>query len=103
VAGKANGTLKLTFEAQDAIDGHPCAVFAIQGDYTRQQIPDLDGHFSDEEITIQSGKIWLSLLHPLVLREELDTIQSIKSGTPVTHAQGSVKLSITRSWKTTGS
>lgn len=103
LAGKASGNLQLTFESRDAVEGHPCAVFSIKGDFSRKQFPDLDGQFNDEEVTIQSGKLWLSLIHPLILREELDSIQSIKSGPagmPTTHGQGAVKVSVTRSWKT---
>lgn len=102
LAGKASGNLQLTFESRDAVEGHPCAVFTVTGDFSRQQFPDLDGQFNNEEVTIQSGKLWLSLLHPLILREEFDSIQSIKSGPagmPTTHGQGSVKVAVTRSWK----
>ncbi len=101
VAGKAVGELKLTFESRDAVNGHPCAVFTVEGDFTRERFPDFAGQFSDEEITIQSGKLWLSLIHPLVLREELDTIQSVRTGadgSPASHAQGAVKVSVTREW-----
>ena len=101
VAGKAVGELKLAFESRDAVNGHPCAVFTVEGDFTRERFPDFAGQFSDEEITIQSGKLWLSLIHPLVLREELDTIQSVKTGadgSPAAHSQGAVKVSITREW-----
>ncbi len=102
IAGNASGTLKLKFENLDAVAGHPCGVFAVTGGYARKQFPDFDGSFTDAEVTIQSGKLWLSLLHPLVLREELDTIQTIRTGSgggPGTRGQGSVKVSITREWK----
>jgi len=101
VAGKANGGLELVFEGLEPVAGHPCAVFAVSGDFSRSRFPDFDGHFSDEEITIQSGRLWLSLIHPLILREELDTIQSVKTGpagSPAAHGQGAVKVSVTRDW-----
>ncbi len=46
------------------VDGHPCAAFSVTGDYSRNQFPDFEGVFTDEEVTIESGKLWLSLIHP---------------------------------------
>lgn len=102
LAGDAKGTLNLKLESFEDVEGHPCGVFSIKGDYQRKQCPDFDGVFTDEDITIQSGKIWLSLIHPLVLRQEFDTIQSFKTGGQgglATHGQGSVKVSLQYSWK----
>ena len=102
IAGKAVGELKLTLDSLEPVAGHPCAVFMVTGSYSRRQFPDFDGQFSDEEVTIQSGKLWLSLIHPVVLREELETIQSLKTGpagSPATHCQGAVKVSVKRQWK----
>lgn len=102
LAGNAKGSLTLTLESFDAVDGHPCGVFTIAGDYSRKQFPDFDGNLTDEDVTIQSGKIWLSLIHPLVLREELETIQTFKSGGnggASIHGQGSIKVSVKRNLK----
>jgi hypothetical protein len=102
VAGKATGSLELILESIDAVDGHPCAVFSVTGDYSRRQFPDFQGTFTDEDVTIQSGKLWLSLIHPLILREELDTIQTVKSGSKGEQnirGQGAIKVAVTRSWK----
>ena len=103
ISGHASGTLHLKFEKTDAVAGHPCGVFSISGNYTRKQFPAFDGSFTDQEVTIQGGQLWLSLLHPLILREELDTIQTIRTGSsgddPGTRGQGSVKISTTREWK----
>ncbi|NJM38471.1 MAG: hypothetical protein HC845_11765 [Akkermansiaceae bacterium] len=101
VAGSAKGKLLLTLEAFEAVNGHPCGVFAISGDYNRSKAPDFEGKLTDEEVTISSGKIWLSLLYPVILKEELETIQSYKSGGQgglVNQGQGSVKVSVTRDW-----
>lgn len=100
VVGK--GTFNLTYESIDSVSGHPCGVFSVTGDFSRKKFPDLEGNLSDEDVTIQSGKIWLSLLYPLVLKEDLDTIQSFKSGGQgnlVGKAQGTVKHRVTREWK----
>ncbi|RYD48446.1 MAG: hypothetical protein EOP85_03530, partial [Verrucomicrobiaceae bacterium] len=80
LTGKVSGSLKLKLEAIGAVGGHPCGVFTVNGDFSRKKFPDFEGNLTDEDVTIQSGKIWLSLLHPLVLREQLDTIQTFKSG-----------------------
>lgn len=105
ITGQAKGSFKLKLESIGAVAGHPCGIFTITGDYSRKQLPDFEGNLSDEDVTIQSGKVWLSLLHPLVLKEELDTIQTFKTGTqgnPSTRTQGTVKVSVTREWKQMG-
>ena len=102
LAGKAKGTLTLTLESFEGVAGHPCGVFKINGEYSREEFPDFEGIITDEEVTIQSGKIWLSLLYPVLLREELETIQTIKSGPmggTVGRGQASFKVSLKREWK----
>jgi len=102
VTGDASGSLTLTLGSFESVDGHPCAVFSVTGDYSRKQFPDFEGVFTDEEVTIESGKLWLSLIHPLILREELQTVQTIKSGSSgaqTTRGQGSIQVSVKRTWK----
>lgn len=102
LAGKVSGTLTLKLESIESVDGHPCGVFSVSGDFRRKQFPDFEGVFTDEDVTIQSGRLWLSLIHPVILREELDTIQTIKSGSrggQTTRGQGAIKVSVTRQWK----
>jgi hypothetical protein len=102
--GKTKGSVTLKLEAFEGVAGHPCGVFAVAGDYSRKQVPDFEGALSDEDVTIQSGKIWLSLIYPLILREELDTIQTLKAGRLgglVVSGQGSIKVDVTRAWKRT--
>lgn len=102
VSGNAKGTLKLKLESFGSVETHPCGIFTITGDYSRKKFPDFEGAFTDEEVTIQSGKIWLSLVHPLILKQELDTVQSLSSGGQgglSDHVQGTVKVSLARSWK----
>lgn len=101
--GNASGTLKLKLESFDAVHGHPCAVFSTSGDYRRRDVPDFEGVFTDEDVTIQSGKLWLSIIHPIILKEELDTIQTVSSGSrggQKSRGQGSIKVSVERQWKT---
>jgi hypothetical protein len=102
LSGNATGSLTLTLESIGAVASHPCGVFTINGYYRRKKAPDFDGVFSDEDISIPSGKIWLSLLYPLVLKQELVTIQTIQrspEGGPNIRSQGSVKVSLIRDWK----
>jgi hypothetical protein len=105
VAGKATGSFSLTLESFEAVAGHPCGVFKVTGDYNRKQFSDFDGVLTDEDVTIQSGKLWLSLIYPLILREETDTVQTLSSGgrgNLTTHLRGSVKVSVVREWKAMG-
>jgi len=102
LAGDAKGSLNLKLESFQAVGGHPCGVFSVTGNYRRKGFPDFDGGSADEDVTIQSGKIWLSLIHPLVLKEEMETIQSSKTGGQgglVTRIQGTVKVAVKREWK----
>jgi hypothetical protein len=102
LAGKGKGSFNLKLESFEAVAGHPCGVFSVTGNYSRKQFPDFEGNLTDEEVAIQSGKIWLSLIHPIVLREELETIQSTRSGGQgglTGRGQGTVKVSVKREWK----
>ncbi|MES2439451.1 MAG: hypothetical protein V4584_10310 [Verrucomicrobiota bacterium] len=103
VTGKAHGSYILKFESTSGVNGHPCGVFSIKGDYSRKGFPDFEGNLTDEDVTVESGKIWLSLLYPIVLREEMDTIQTFRSGasgSPASRTQGTVRVSVIRDWKT---
>ncbi len=105
VTGNAKGSLDLTLQSIDAVKGHPCGVFSVTGNFSRKQFTDFEGNLSDEEVTVQSGKLWLSLIYPLILREETDTIQSTRSGGDgglAARGQGSVKVSVIRDWKASG-
>lgn len=102
LSGNASGTLRLKLESFDAVHGHPCAVFAVSGDYRRRNVPDFEGIFTDEDVTIQSGKLWFSIIHPIILKEELDTIQTVSSGSlgdQKSKGQGSIKVVVKREWK----
>lgn len=102
LTGEAAGSLKLKLESFDAVRGHPCAVFSVSGSYRRKEIPDFEGIFTDEDVTIESGKLWLSLIHPIILKEELVTIQTVNSGSrggQKSRSQGTIKVSVERQWK----
>jgi hypothetical protein len=100
--GRSSGKVTLVFEETEALEGHPCGRFAVEGDVTLDRRIGLDGEARDSEITIQSGKVWFSLIHPLVLREEYQTLQTIVTGGgrgPRTRIQGNVDQVISRRWQ----
>lgn len=102
ITGDAKGNLKLKLEAFEPVSGHPCGVFSISGNFSRNRFPDFDGSLTNEDVAIDSGKIWLSLLHPLILREETEVVRTIREGGQgglTTVVQSSAKISVTREWK----
>jgi hypothetical protein len=102
LAGNAKGTLTLTLKSFEAVNGHPCGMFEVTGNYDRKQAPDFEGVLTDEEVAIRSGKLWLSLIYPIILKEELDTIQTTRTGgqgNAATRGQGTIKVSVIREWK----
>ncbi len=100
--GAALGKVSLTYEESEALDGHPCGRFAVEGDIALKGDVTFSGERSDREITIHSGKVWCSLLHPLVLREEYQTVQTILrggGGGPRTRIQGAIEHVVSRQWE----
>jgi hypothetical protein len=96
------GKVTLIYEVSEALDGHPCGRFSVQGDVTVKNETSLDGGSQSGEMTIQSGKIWCSLLHPLVLREEFQTVRTVTEGQgngPKTKVQGAIDELQVRQWK----
>ena len=102
-----SGRVTLKFEGVEAVGGHPCGVFAITGDMRVDDQLQVDGSHHDTDISVTSGKIWASLLHPVVLREEYETVQTLiqregKRGGPETKLQGSVGIKKSRNWSPAG-
>jgi len=99
---QAKGKLALTLEAIESLDGHPCGVFAIRGNYGCNGAGSTWAGSGQERISIESGKIWLSLLYPLILKEDYEGVVSAsggKQGDPMIRTQGSVHVLIKRHWK----
>lgn len=98
----SKGKLVLTLESVESLNGHPCGVFAIRGTYQSDGGgPSLAGA-GQERISIESGKVWLSLLYPLVLKEDYHAVMSASGGDKgdaMMRTQGSVHVVITRNWK----
>jgi hypothetical protein len=98
-----SGRVTLRYEGEEAVGGHPCGVFSISGDMRVDNQLQVDGSHHDAEISITSGKIWASLLHPILLREEYDTVQTLvrregKRGGPETKLQGGIHVKKCRNW-----
>jgi hypothetical protein len=99
--GKTGGKVILTYEAAEALEGHPCGRFSIQGDVSLKGDVSLTGETSNTEMTIRSGKIWCSLIHPLVLREDYEGVKTSEMGSgqgPKLRIQGEVHQVIAREW-----
>ena len=102
VSGKTSGSLNMKLDAVEEIEGHPCGRFSVTGKYRRNGFPNLEGNLINEEVTIESGEIWLSLIYPIILKEKLKTIQTFgpaDGGSVVGRAQGSVDTLVVRKWK----
>lgn len=98
--GKASGKIVLTYEVSEALEGHPCGRFTVTGDVSIKDQITIEGESFDQETSIRSGKIWCSLLHPVVMREELDTVQTMTkgSGGAKIRIQGGVQVMRSRQW-----
>ncbi|HEY8961549.1 MAG TPA: hypothetical protein VIM57_05025 [Luteolibacter sp.] len=100
-ARKVKGKVQMLFEGEEAVGGHPCARFSVSGNYSAEDRATEDGGKSDLDVTISSGKIWFSLIHPLVVRQELDTVITLSTesdGVP-TKIQGRAVVTSTLEWK----
>ncbi len=73
------GSLEMVFKGMEGVHGHPCGVFEVEGAIIPDEVENAKGQTVVSEITIEKGRIWFSLLHPVVLRMDLDTIRSIET------------------------
>src|SRR5690606_26383088 len=74
----SSGKVRMVFEAEEAVGGHPCARFDVQGDLSTQRLG-IDGRSATLAMTITSGKVWCSLLYPVILKEEADVVATVDS------------------------
>lgn len=95
------GKLKMVFKGMEGVHGHPCGVFEVEGSRTFEKT-DAEGNIVKGEETVQGGKIWCSLLYPMVLRMDLDLIISHETrakGKLIGQQQGDVSVKLHREWK----
>lgn len=98
-----SGKVALKFEGEEAVGGHPCGVFSLSGDLRISGQLQVDGSHQDVDISVNSGKIWASLLYPVIIREEYDTVQTAiqregKRGGPEAKIQGAIGVKKCRNW-----
>ena len=97
----STGRVVLVFEGEEAVGGHPCGVFSVEGSYSVDNRITPYGARESAEVTVTQGRIWASLLHPVLLREEYDAVQTITrraASGPEVQVQGSMKITRARSW-----
>ncbi|WP_193211031.1 hypothetical protein [Luteolibacter marinus] len=101
--GEGNsGSITLTYEASEALEGHPCGRFAVAGDLSEKGAVDIDGTKRNSETTIKSGKVWCSLIYPMVLREEYQMVVTSEEGSgngPKSKIQGGIDTVVSRAWE----
>lgn len=101
--GKGNsGKVTLVYEAAEALDSHPCGRFSVKGAVSTKNEVGVDGVKRDSEVSITSGKIWCSLIYPVVMREEYESVVTTVEGSgsgPKVRIQGGVDSITSRSWK----
>lgn len=99
---KSSGTIRLKFERTEAVHGHPCGVFSISGSAANQLSEFLGASGGEQDVTIESGTIWLSLIYPIVLKEDVDAVVSIRAGKGkenLRRSDGKSNISGERKWK----
>ena len=95
------GEIRMKFIGPEHVGGHPCGVFSISGQLDHAGSGWLAGDPSEGRITIGSGRIWFSMVHPVVLKEEWDAVITAKSGDGEglsSQLQGSVSIRVEREW-----
>lgn len=100
--GVAGGHLDMVFKEVAGVHGHPCAVFEVSGSLKLEETTDGEGRKMTGEETVESGRIWVSLLYPVVLRIDLDLIVSHEireKGKLIQKFQGNASKHIHIDWK----
>lgn len=97
----AKGKVRIQFEDLEAVGGHPCGRFSLQGECHLKNVPDEEGTARDVELSIVSGKVWFSLLHPMMLRQEVEAVQTLSgmSGGRSVRIQGRMVTTTASEWK----
>jgi len=91
------GSLNLTFEDIEGVGGHPCGRFAVRGNVSRSGIVQAAGQDVSDELTIESGSLWLSAVQPVILRGDLNIIITRQAPGGV-RFQGTLQQRFVRTW-----
>ncbi len=95
------GEIRVAFIGPDAVGGHPCGVFSVSGAMDLARSGWVGDSSIEERVSISSGKIWFSLIHPVVLKEEVEAVITSKSGEGKklsSQTQGAASIRIERQW-----
>ena len=100
--GVTRGEVTLRFEGVTAVDGHPCGTFAWRGSLGGRQAG-LAGERWDVEASVDEGRLWCSLVYPVVLRSECKgTVTKVAreaDGALRERIQGALEETVTRRWE----
>ena len=97
----SEGEIEMTFRGVEGVHGHPCGVFDIKGRIKPDPTVNELGQTSTSEISIESGKAWLSVLYPVVLRvrsEDIESTDLTEGGKNVFKLQGPVERDVHHQW-----
>jgi len=98
----AKGSIDMEFKAVEGVHGHPCAVFDVSGSIVLEADTDDEGRTRTGEETIESGRVWVSLLYPVVMRADLQKVVSYETrekGKLVEQFQGKTEAYVHNDWK----
>lgn len=97
----AEGDVSLTFDRVESLQGHPCGVFRWSGKVAAANVPSLCGPPEDIKLTVSEGRTWMSLVHPVVLRGELQAYREVKAKTGAASIrwQGETRETVERRWR----
>ena len=95
------GNVEMVFVGEEGVHGHPCGVFEIKGTIVPDESVNDLGQTQNSEVSIESGKVWLSLLYPVVMRIQAETIETTErkeNGQSVYKLQGPVEWDSHLDW-----
>ena len=98
----SGGSVEMKLKGLEGVHGHPCAVFEVTGSLVMAKEENDRGQITGGEATIEKGRIWCSLLYPIVLRGDLDLIVSIETregAKLVNQLQGAMRETFHHDWK----
>lgn len=75
----STGELVLRYVGEKTLRGHPCAAFSITGRYQTEPTLHWHGQYESEEMNIESGEVYLSLLYPIVIGLDINGILSLST------------------------
>lgn len=91
------GRITLRYEGEEAVGEHPCGVFRSKGDASGNSADNTEMPGAATDMTIEDGRIWFSLLYPIVMRSEYSAITTVRSSGA--RINGSKKVEETKTWK----